>query len=155
MKADYINPFLGACSKIVNVVLGEDLTRGALSVRESHELSDILVIIIGIKGDFVGKVTLCFKQEIAFNIASNMMGERISELDEMAKSALGELANMILGRASTVFSNKGINVSISPPTIVQAAKLFITPAYGRIINIEMQLGSGDVFDVEVEIEGKE
>ena len=35
-----------------------------------------------------------------------MMGEEITELDDMAKSAVAEMATMILGRTGIIFSEK-------------------------------------------------
>jgi len=42
----------------------------------------------------------------------------ITELDEIAKSAIGELCNMILGFTATLFSREKIIVDITPPTIL-------------------------------------
>jgi len=42
----------------------------------------------------------------------------ITELDEIAKSAIAELCNMILGYTATLFSREKIVVDITPPTIM-------------------------------------
>lgn len=154
MKADYINPFLIACQKITKMVLRLDLSLGSLSVRETHDLNDILVIIIGVKGDFIGKISFCIQNETACDIASIMMQKKITRLDDMAQSAIGELANMILGRSGIIFSNRGINVIISPPTFVQAKRLTITPTYKKVVNIPLNLSNGSSIDLEIEINDK-
>ncbi|MCH7745973.1 MAG: chemotaxis protein CheX [Chloroflexi bacterium] len=48
-----------------------------------------------------GNVLYGFDIETAKAIAGTMMGEELDELDEIALSALGELANMISGNAAT------------------------------------------------------
>ncbi len=45
------------------------------------------------------------------------MGMPVTELDDMAMSAISELGNMIMGNAATIFSTKGIVIDITPPTV--------------------------------------
>ena len=40
--------------------------------------------------------------------ASMMMGMPVAEIDDMAKSALSELGNMIMGNAATLLSNSNL-----------------------------------------------
>ncbi len=47
------------------------------------------------------------------------MGMPVTELDDMATSAISELGNMIMGNAATIFSTKGIVIDITPPTVCQ------------------------------------
>ena len=47
-----------------------------------------------------------------------MMGMQVVELDEMAKSAICELSNMILGNSATAFSENKIIVDITPPSLL-------------------------------------
>lgn len=47
-----------------------------------------------------------------------MMGLPVEELNEMAQSALSELSNMLTANASINFSNIGVNVNISTPTLM-------------------------------------
>lgn len=152
MKADFINPFLIACEKIIKVVLQLDVSLGKLSLKESHDLKDILVVIIGIKGDFNGRVIMCFPHKTAISIASKMMNKYLKRLDDISRSAIGELVSMILGRSGIIFSNSGINVLISPPTVVQATKLNLMPTYEKMIVIPLVLSNGDVIDMEIEMD---
>jgi len=47
-----------------------------------------------------------------------MGGYAITEIDEMGKSAISELGNMISGNASTMLYNQGVHVDITPPRIM-------------------------------------
>lgn len=47
-----------------------------------------------------------------------MMGAEVLELDDMAKRALGELGNMITGKASVKLETIGVTINISPPELV-------------------------------------
>jgi chemotaxis protein CheX len=151
VKVDYINPFLTASKKIIKSVLRLEMNLGNLSVKEEQILNDIFVVIIGVSGDFRGRVMFCIKREVACNIASIMMCKTINKMDDVAQSAVGELANMILGRSGIIFSNKGIKVNISPPTIIQGKKLTITPLKDKIVNIPLMLSNNSLIDIEIEV----
>ena len=81
--------------------------------------SESILVLIGITGGFHGSVVMSFGKAICCKIASGIMGcSLITQLDEMVKSAIGELCNMILGYTATLFSRNNIVVDITPPTIL-------------------------------------
>jgi len=58
-------------------------------------------------------------KNVALTAASGMMGGlNLTELDEMSKSALSELTNMILGNTATLLYNRGVGVEITPPSFL-------------------------------------
>ena len=119
MKAEYINPFISASAEIIDQVTGLKPKMGKIYVKDVPYRSEGLLVLIGITGGFHGSVVMSFSKEICCKIASAMMGcSLITELDEMAKSAIGELCNMILGYTATLFSREKIVVDITPPTIL-------------------------------------
>ena len=66
-----------------------------------------------------GQAVFAMNQSVALDIASSMMGGMEAvELDELSKSAISELANMILGNTATILYNKGIGIEITPPTFL-------------------------------------
>ena len=69
-----------------------------------------------------------------------MGGMAISELDEISKSAVSEMGNMIMGNASTIFAKKGISIDITPPSLLTGEKIEISNKISTIV-------------VPVEIEG--
>lgn len=94
------------------------------SVAESApELHDQHVWIrIDIKGSVEGQVAFGLAPEVALKIASAMMGGfELNELDDMSKSAVAELANMISGNACMALSNNGLQLDITPPQVQHGA----------------------------------
>lgn len=86
-------------------------------------------------------------------IAGMMMGEELNELNVMAKSALAELATMILGRTGIIFSERGIDVKITPPTLVEGDSVYISSLNQKkrtIINIPLIMSQGNVIDMKIE-----
>lgn len=153
MKVDYINPILIASSKIMKALLQEDVSLGRLSLLDSHNLKDSMAIILWMSGDFEGRFIFALKRKVALYIASVMMGEELTELNDMAKSAVAEMATIILGRTGIIFSERGIDVKISYPTLVEGDSIFIStlnPRKKSIINIPLIMSRGNVIDVKIE-----
>ncbi len=119
MNADYINPFLLAATKVLKDMMMLDAKIGKPHLNDLKFDDSSVLIMLGITGEMKGKVILDFKHAVALDIASKMCMMPITEMSELAQSAVCELCNMILGNAATVFSTKGIGIDITPPTVCQ------------------------------------
>lgn len=127
MSADYINPFLMATTGIIKDVCQEELSIGKPYIKTNEFGEDSAIIMIGLTGQLKGQVLLAFNMQSALYVASKMMmGMPVTELDDMAKSAISELGNMIMGNAATMLSQKGILVDITPPTLVTGTFNIVT-----------------------------
>ncbi|HQE67102.1 MAG TPA: chemotaxis protein CheX, partial [Bacillota bacterium] len=119
MNVEYINPFISVSVNLMKMVCNETASRGKVFIKNSTFASDNVVIIIGVAGEIKGQVFFSMNNITACNIASTMMfGTEVKELDDMAKSAIAELGNMIMGNVSTEFFNNGIKIDITPPTVL-------------------------------------
>lgn len=82
-------------------------------------------ILIGLSAGMRGNVVLGLNQPTALKIVSAMMGgAAVNTLDDIAKSALSEFINMVLGSAIAKL-NSITKVDYSPPTVVVGKKLFL------------------------------
>jgi Predicted inhibitor of MCP methylation, homolog of CheC len=119
MNVKYINPFLSSSLHVIEAMMQVKPSVGQVALQAVDSRSDSLLLKIGILGQFQGDIVFCFPQQVALRIVSIMMGGYpVSELDDMCCSAIAELGNMISGNASTLLSNEGIAVDITPPDIV-------------------------------------
>jgi chemotaxis protein CheX len=73
-----------------------------------------------------------------------MCGEEITELDDIALSALGEIANMITGNAATRLSAEGYRCNISPPVMIEPAGSRFTIGSGTAILVTFTSDLGEV-----------
>lgn len=138
MDVKHVNPFMDAFVTIMPQLGFQEVEKGELSVKPQEIFCSGVVIIVGIVGDIKGNVVYTISSENAKKIASvMMMGTPVDKLDEMAKSALSELANMLTANAATCFSNIGIPIDISTPTLL----------YGD--NIEVKMSSNQVLCVQL------
>lgn len=127
MKAEYINPFIKASVDILTQMTQAQFQVGKPALKGSPCSTHNIVILIGITGDIKGQAMLSFDESVALHIVSRMMGGmEITTLDEIGKSALSELGNMILGNSATLLFNAGVQVDITPPTLMMGNNLSIS-----------------------------
>lgn len=125
MNVKYVNPFLMATKDIVSQVLGSDTHFDKpYVIKPPINLNDML-IIIDVNGEMNGKVMMHIDKTSCINIASQMMGGMPAEFNDLSKSAVSELFNMILGTTATNFANEGIKININSPTVLEGVDIKI------------------------------
>jgi len=83
-----------------------------------------VAVVVGVIGRIKGRIVFDLSEETALKIASKMDGGVFKSLeDEMARSIIGELANMITGRAVTKLEKENLHFSFTPPTIITGENL--------------------------------
>lgn len=152
MKAEYINPFISASSEMIDQVTGFKTKMGKIYVKDAPYRSESILVIIGITGGFHGSVVMSFSKATCCKIASAMMGcPLITELDEIAKSAIGELCNMILGYTSTLFSREKIIVDITPPTILSGDNIELSIPNTVVVCIPLLFEDESQIEINVSV----
>ena len=140
MKAEYVNPFLKAFDNVLSQLVNIKAKKGVLYVKEGSVKSGEVVISIGVTGDLNGSVTLNMNEDVARFIASKMMyGMEVKELDDMAKSAIAELGNMIAGNSASFFVNLGKKINITPPSLYTGKNMTIYAYKGRALCVPMNI----------------
>ncbi|NFM73347.1 chemotaxis protein CheX [Clostridium botulinum] len=137
MEAKYINPFIDSFYNVLPQLGFSNVTREDVAIKNNVESLGIL-INLGIVGDIRGNIVYNIQGENGKKIASKMMmGLPVEELNEMAQSALSELSNMLTANASINFSNIGVNVNISTPTLMYGQDIKIKLNTDKILNIKI------------------
>ena len=140
MDVKMINPFIGAVTGIMPQIGFANVTRKGISLKDKKFIVNGVVLTLGIVGDRKGNVVYSIDMEGAKKIASTMMmGMPVDELDDMSKSALSELSNMLTANASINFSNDGINIDISVPTMMYGEEIEVNLQKSNIICIEFDI----------------
>lgn len=147
MDVKYINPFIQAFTNVIPQLGFNTVKKNKLSVKNQELLSSGVIIIVGLVGDIKGNVAYCVSMDNAKKIASSMMmGMPISEFDEMAQSALSELANMLTANAATVFAELEVSIDISTPTLLHGENISIKMNSNKVLCVEFL-----VDDIPIEI----
>lgn len=138
INVEYINPFISAAQTVIRDFCQINTTMGKPYLKQAAYEGDILAIIIGVTGVLKGQVLITMEASTACDIASKMMmGMPVPELNDMAKSAVSEMGNMILGNAATIFSTKNIPIDITPPSLCQGNNMVFSVSDSKTICVPL------------------
>ncbi|HHU71261.1 MAG TPA: chemotaxis protein CheX [Clostridiales bacterium] len=152
INVDHINPFLMASTKVLKEMCTIDAKIGKPFVKSPIFLADTMVILIGFTGEMKGQVLIAFEHHVACDIASKMMMMPVEEMNDISRSAISELGNMIMGNAATIFSTKGIAIDITPPTVGKGTMSF-TSSFAQNICIPLEYEDGKKIEINIAIKG--
>ncbi|MGB4657990.1 MAG: chemotaxis protein CheX [Mobilitalea sp.] len=152
MDVKYVNPFVESFRVVMPQLGFSTIQKGDLSVKGAELISSGVIIIVGVVGEIRGNVVYTIDMETAKKIASTMMmGMPVNEFDEMAKSALSELTNMLTANAATYFSTLGITIDISIPTLLYGDNISIKMSTSQVICIQL-LADDNPIEVNIAFE---
>jgi chemotaxis protein CheX len=145
MKVEFIEPFVGAAFSVLETVTGERPVRGQLALRTSTFTTQQITIVAGVNGEVEGVALYGMSLVTAMKIAGAMMASQVSELDDMALSAISELGNMITGNAITMLSRNGYDVDITPPSVIKGTQVEMsTRIPALVVPVNTPFGSIEV-----------
>ena len=145
MKVEYVNAFIKATSQVFKTIANIDVTVGKPYIKKSPFEANNLVILVGITGEIQGQAVIGLSEDTAKQMASAMMmGMPVDALDEMSKSALQELGNMIMGNSATLLFNDGCVVDITPPTLMIGDHIEISTGNMKTLTVPLQSHIGEV-----------
>lgn len=149
MKAEYINSFLESAMTVIEQVVQIRPETGELCLKDIKFAENYIWIQIGINGQMNGDIVFGLSEEVALKLISAMMGGfSVTELDEMGRSAISELGNMISGNASTRLYNQGVVIDITPPKVMHSAQAAGFKE-GRALTVPLFMGGIGQLDIQV------
>ena len=152
MDIRYVNPFIESFASVMPQLGFSSVTKGNLSAKERELVSSGVSVVVGIVGSIKGNVVYVINMESAKKIASQMMmGMPVNELDDMAKSALSELTNMLTANAATFFSQLDIPIDISTPTLLHGENVSVEMSSNKVLCIQL-LADGIPVDINISFE---
>jgi chemotaxis protein CheX len=148
MKVEFVNPFLEAASEVLDSELGGEALRGTLRLQKTAVTTDEVTAVVGVTGTLQGLVLYSMSQATALRIVSRVMGQEFDEFDALAQSGIGELGNVITGRAGVLLSEAGYPSNITPPALVIGEGTMITTL--DLVRLVMPLET-DVGHLEIQV----
>jgi len=151
MNVDCINAFISAGTLVLKQATQQDVSTGKAFVKTTSAIEDAVCLIVGLTGKIRGKVSINMDKKMALDLASSMMGGyTVTEFDEMTSSAVGELANMIAGNASTILYDKGIGIEITPPSVIQGQNtIIVLDGITQVICIPLSLAGKGTIELDI------
>lgn len=137
MDAKHVNLILDAFTNVMPQLGLSNIEKKNMSLRDKIITSTGVGIVISILGDIKGNIIYILSEEDAKTIASTMMmGMPVDVLDEMSKSAVSELINMLTANAATNFANNGIVIDISPPMLIHG-DVVVSTNVDKVLSLKM------------------
>ena len=116
MNVRYINPFMKSIGEVFQTMVGCEIEFSGPSIQtRAGSYPDVTGIIV-FSGDAEGSVALCFARSVALRTTSAVVGLGMSVDDNYFRDAMGELANIVAGRAAADF--EGLSIRTGLPTVL-------------------------------------
>ena len=145
MRVDMVNPFVNAAREVLRAELhDESIERGKLRLMRSGETSDDVSAMIAVSGGLRGLVLYTMSHETACALAGTMLGQDCTDLDDLGKSAIAELANMMTGKAGIFLEQSGLRAEISPPALVVGRGSSISTVDLQMLEVPIRTICGEI-----------
>ena len=161
MKSENVNAFVQGAQNTLATICGSSGKLGKLFVKQAPYDGLAISVIIGVIGELSGEVIYTMDMDCGLYLASKvMMGMPVHDMDDMAKSAVSELANMISGSVANTLYNQGVEVDITIPTFVEPNVnadqfAFVKPG-DKLLCMPIHLEGGQsplLFEIDLHLEG--
>jgi chemotaxis protein CheX len=119
MDVKYINTILETFNVTLEQFGVHNIKRCNIQKKNKMYVNLDLSTIICFQGAIQGDIALSMPLDTAKRLASiMMMGMSVTTIDDMSKSAVGELSSMIAGASATKLSSFGLSIKINPPRVI-------------------------------------
>jgi chemotaxis protein CheX len=156
MDASYVNAFVQGAQRVFTTICNETPSLGKIYVKTNPYTAAPVSVSISIIGAFEGEIVYNMTEGTGCFVASKlMMGMPVSSLqDDMPKSAISELANIISGNIATIFSGKEIVIDIKPPQLrfdATSQDFPFAAKVTKIVCVPLTFTNGNVFEIHMMI----
>jgi chemotaxis protein CheX len=151
MRVEYINPFVEAAFNVLKEVLDTEVKRGDLYLKSTTMSIMGVAALVGLAGDVEGRVLFDMTKETALSVAGAMNGEKFTQLDELAKATITELANMITAQAVTKLHDLGFKFDLTPPALFSGENMEISNREVEALIVPMDLGANGKIEINVAV----
>lgn len=147
-KVEYIKPFIDSLTGLFVDHLGATIAIGSPELNQSGHPTFEVSGVIAFTGTVEGRVVVSFQTEVAEKIVRGYL--QMEDLPEgVLEDCVGELANVIAGRAKSEMEQQ--QIVISPPTVIRGTDYQIAKAKGTVISVPCDTSYGPI-RVEISIQ---
>ncbi len=119
MDLKYIQPFIEATLYVLETMAFTQAKAEEPYLKSDQTAMGDVSGIIGMTGKKAnGTLSVSFTQNCIIAIVSNMFGEKMTELNDEIKDAVGEITNMISGQARQKLEELGKCLEAAIPTVI-------------------------------------
>ncbi|NJN93728.1 MAG: chemotaxis protein CheX [Anaerolineales bacterium] len=142
MRTDIFNAFIVAAGEVLVSEANLQITRGPLTLERDAYVTKDVSVLISLVGDVWGIAVISLSFETAKAITARILDQEMTDFNELAQSGIGELGNVVVGRASTRLAEQGYRTDISVPTLIvgKGSRISTLGIDRLIVPLETELG---------------
>lgn len=146
MEVKYLNPIIAATDSVFETMLSLKPKKTEMTMQQDLITDKEANVIIGMTGDLKGSIVYSFSEDMALKVVEAMSGMKMDNLDKFVTSAMGELGNIISGKATVGLSDQDLQCDIVPPQIVTGKEINISSEADKVlmVSFDTELGNFDV-----------
>lgn len=144
MRVQLVNCYVRAAADVIAKETGSPVKRGGVRLERDAFTSEEVTAIVGVNGAMGGSFYLSMSESTALNLVSSMMGQPMTEFDELAQSGIAELANVVAGAASVGLADLGYTTNITPPLLLLGANAKISSVEIQRLVVPLSTNHGSV-----------
>jgi chemotaxis protein CheX len=143
IQTEFYNAFIVAAGEILESEVGIRAARGPLSLQRDVYVTEQVTVLVSVIGEVGGMTFYGMSFDTAKAMLSKMIGQEIDSFDELAQSGIGELGNVITGRATTKLAELNVEAQISVPTLIvgQGTHISTLDIDRLIVPLDTELGA--------------
>jgi len=144
MRVQLVNCYVRAAADVIATETGSPVKRGGVRLERGAFTSEEVTAIVGVNGAMGGSFYLSMSEGTALNLVTSMMGQPMTEFDELAQSGIAELANVVAGAASVGLADLGYTTNITPPMLLLGANAKISSVEIQRLVVPLSTNHGSV-----------
>jgi len=133
-----------AAKGVLEQELGGEVGRGQVRMEKGEFAAGEITAVVGVTGSLSGAVMYRMSEATALAIVGHMMGRKFDELDALARSGVGELGNVITGRAGVLLERAGVRAEIAPPMLIVGRGNLMSSLEIPRLMVPLQTNAGDI-----------
>jgi len=142
MRPEIFNAFIVAAGEVLVSEANLQIRCGPLTLKHDAYVTNDVSVLISLVGKVSGLAIISLSFDTAKALTSRILGQEITDFNELAQSGIGELGNVVVGLASAKMEALGYRTEISVPTLIvgKGSHISTLGIQRLIVPLETQLG---------------
>jgi len=134
---DIAEEIVSSTNEVFSTMIPMEIKSDGSFYQKEDMISTDVISLVSFTGEHSGILAIFSCKEIALKITSNMLGIEVTEIDQDAKDAMGEVANMIAGTLKNKIFEKFGAMHLSVPIVIAGGDLTISSSGGEKHNVKI------------------
>jgi len=145
MRMELIQPFINSADAVLAQGLESPVSIENLTMDEEAYRRKGIAAEVCLTGDIEGRIIFDADEKAAKSFARHLAGAEAPDADDLAREAVCELANQIIGNAVTVLNDQGFHFRVHPPTLLTSEQGSKSSEDTEAVVLCLSTQSGSVF----------